>query len=65
MSGLSWNPTQPECFAVCLSDGSVSVWENQGTSTKCCAKVACEATSSACIYLYSAIVCKEAMGNLP
>ena len=32
VSGLSWNPGQPECFAVYLSNGCISVWENQGTS---------------------------------
>ena len=46
VSGLSWNPGQPECFAVCLSNGCISVWENQGTSVKCSANLSCDAASS-------------------
>ena len=46
VNGLSWNPVLPESFAVCLSNGSVSVWENQGTSMKCSTTLACEAASS-------------------
>ena len=38
VTSFSWNPGQPESFAVCMSDGSVSMWVNQGTTVNCTAK---------------------------